>query len=394
MTDLKTLRLSPQELLAIARKETGIAIDDLDLHEPLAVYCNAVATQAELTEEGETLLLGKIKAFLKNRLRMARDFAAHPEIRDQTVTIGAVIFGAPRSGTSKLQKFLAASGDFNFMPLWQGLYPALMTGDRDESPALRIEKAKDWVRWNSARSPSFMAAHPFDAESADEEMFAVEQDFRFYTTSAYAEATTFIEWVLAQPPEKPLLFMKEVLQYLQWQGLAEEGKPWLLKCPAHLGFEPNFLSVFPEAKFLLPHRHPQETSASILGMAQAFRAPFSDKVPNGAFWLRQLPAFMDMHIANRNANSAIKVLDLDYLEVVSEPITAAHRIYKFLGMPLSKNALERVNQWDIDNPKGSHGTHKYSHEEFGLVWTDFIAGYQNYIDWLAQELPKMRADKP
>lgn len=391
MSELKTLRISPRELMEIARKETGIDIDDVDALEPLSRYCDAVATSAQLTEKGETLMLGKLKAFLKNRLRMARDFAAHPEILEQKVTIGPVIYGAPRSGTTKLQKFLAASGDFNFMPLWQGLYPALMTGDRNESPATRIEKAKDWVKWNCEGSPTFMAAHPFEAESADEEMFAVEQSFLFYTLGAYAESSSYAQWLFTQPPEKPIQFLKKVLQYLQWQGFASDSKPWLLKCPAHLGFEPAFLSVFPEAQFLLPHRHPKETSASTLGMSRAFRAPFSEKLPDGAFTLKRVPMFMNMHLANRAKTPNLKVLDLDYLEVVAESLSAARRVYKFLDRPLSDTALARMQQWDIDNPKGTHGTHKYSLEEYNLSWSELEPAYQNYIDWLAVALPTMRA---
>jgi hypothetical protein len=229
-----------------------------------------------------------------------------------------------------------------------------------------------------------MAAHPFEVMGADEEMFAVEQSFRFYSLgAAYADSPSYAEWVFTQPPEKPLQFLKQVLQYLQWQGLASESKPWLLKCPAHLGFEPAFLSVFPDARFLLPHRHPQETSASTLGMARAFRAPFTQKQPDGLFWLTKIPLFMLMHLQHRHNHPNLRVLDLDYLEVVSRSEDAVKKIYPFLGLPLSSGALEGMRQWDQANPKGTHGTHKYSFEDFGLTWAQIQPAYQPYIDWLA-----------
>lgn len=384
MNDMKSLCISPAELMRMARQETAIEMDDPDALEPLTRFCDSAARSAELTEQGETRLLGKLKAFLKNRLRMARDIAAHPEILQQKVTIGPVIYGAPRSGTTKLQKLMAASGDFNAMPLWAGLYPALLSGDRSESPQARMDKGKDWVQWNCDTSPTFMAAHPFEAMSADEEMFAVEQSFCFYTLgAAYAETPAFAEWVFTQPPQKAMLFMKQVLQYLQWQGLASETKPWLLKCPAHLGFEPAFLSVFPEARFLLPHRHPQETSASTLGMSRAFRAPFSNKLPDGLFWLSKIPMFMLMHLEHRKNHPNLRVLDLDYLEVVARSEDAVRKIYAFLDMPLSDTALAAMRQWDMDNPKGTHGSHKYSFEDFGITWEMVAPAYQPYIQWLA-----------
>lgn len=387
--DLRELRISPQELVSTARRETGIDIDDLETFEPLRRYCDSVARSAELTGEGETLLLGKLKAFLKNRLRFLRDIAAHPEILEEKITIGIVIYGLPRAGTSKLQKLLAASGDFNYMKLWQGLYPALLTGDRNESPEKRIAKGKDWVAWNSARSPNFLSAHPFDAESADEEMFAMQQNMLYYPMSAYAECPEYLEWLATQPPEAPLVFLKQILQYLQWQGFASADKPWLLKCPAHMAMEGPFLSIFPDARFVFPHRNPRAQFGSCLGMSQAFRAPFSDKLTDGRQVIKLLAPFIGAHFAVRDQIPDLKVLDLDYLEVVSQPEITARKVYDFWGKPLSDAALARMLEWDASNPQGKHGSNKFTMEDFGLTWEEFEPDYREYSGWLAANKDRM-----
>ena len=387
--DLRSLRIAPQVLVEMAKRETGIDIDDIATFEPLTRFCDSAARSAELTAEGETLLLGKLKAFLKNRLRFLRDIAAHPEILDEQVSIGIVIYGLPRAGTSKLQKLLAASGDFNYMNLWQGLYPALLTGDRNESPDERIRKGKDWVKWNSARSPNFLSAHPFDAESADEEMFAMQQGMLYYPMSAYAECPEYLEWLVTQPPEAPLVFLKQILQYMQWQGYATADKPWLLKCPAHMAMEGIFLSIFPDARFVFPHRNPQNQFGSCLGMSQAFRAPFSDKLTDGRQVIKLLAPFIGAHFAMREQIPDLKVLDLDYLEVVSKPEITARKVYEFWDKPLSDAALARMLDWDARNPQGKHGANKFTMEDFGLNWQEFEPDYREYSEWLATNKARM-----
>jgi hypothetical protein len=49
---------------------------------------------------------------------MQRDFLRHPEIAEQKVNGPLVIMGVARSGTTKLQKLLSQSGDFNFLTFW------------------------------------------------------------------------------------------------------------------------------------------------------------------------------------------------------------------------------------------------------------------------------------
>ena len=93
-------------------------------------------------------------------------------------------------------------------------------------------------------------------------MFAMQQNMLYYPMSAYAECPEYLEWLATQPLETPLVFLKQILQYLQWQGFASADKPWLLKCPAHMAMEGPFLSIFPDARFVFPHRNPRSQFGS------------------------------------------------------------------------------------------------------------------------------------
>lgn len=61
----------------------------------------------------------RLLRLLCNRLRMLRDFRAYPEIDDETIVPPLILSGGARTGSTKLHKLLAATGDFNYMTFWQ-----------------------------------------------------------------------------------------------------------------------------------------------------------------------------------------------------------------------------------------------------------------------------------
>ena len=112
---------------------TGIDLADEEAHEPLTVLLRSLNEESGIDAEGARAYEAKFLRLLANRLRMKRDFARHPEIADQPIKGPLVIMGVARSGTTKLQKVLAASGDFNFLTFWQNFNWASDTGAPGEA---------------------------------------------------------------------------------------------------------------------------------------------------------------------------------------------------------------------------------------------------------------------
>ena len=122
------LRLSVDELMATAREVAGVDLVDDEVVEPLTVLHRALGKErAQLDAEGARAFEQKLLRLLANRLRMKRDVLRHPEIAEQPITGPVIVMGTARSGTTKLQKALAASGDFNFLTFWQAFNWASVT---------------------------------------------------------------------------------------------------------------------------------------------------------------------------------------------------------------------------------------------------------------------------
>ena len=122
------LPLGPDALMALAREQTGITIDDEAAREPLRVLHRSIS------EEGPLFVIG-----------------------------------SARTGTTKTQKCLADTGDFNFLPFWKAYNPALFSGERSESPQARIDEADAYCTWFDRQSPLTKTGHSFETHEPEEE---------------------------------------------------------------------------------------------------------------------------------------------------------------------------------------------------------------------------------
>ena len=202
----------------------------------------------------------------------------------------------------------------------------------------------------------------------------------------YAEMPGYARWLADKPRSIFFTFLRDVLKYQQWQGLAAPGKPWLLKSPNYNGFEPQICDTFPDARFVVAHRSPLETLASMCKLIRCFRqaygAPDADNLPivEGNF------RAMEAHLANRRAHPEIPILDLRFEEIVGALPGAIGRVYAHAGLPLGDAARTRMLAWDTANAMHKHGEFRYSLADAGLdeaLIRERMAGYFAFLDRLA-----------
>lgn len=360
------LALDAEQLLAKARELTGIDLVDHDAVEPLRVMVRSLNEESNLHASGAVAMQDRLLRLLCNRLRLHRDLAGHPEIRDQQVRAPIVICGMGRTGSTKLQKLLAASGDFNWLPYWQSHHPSLFTGSRDESPQPRIDDADRWCRWFDDVSPDTRYGHAMEALEPDEESFLLEGSLRTACFMGWSEIPGYLGWLFTQDLSAQFRTLKLALQYLQWQGLQSPERRWVLKCPLYFGLEPLLQTEFPDVCLVMTHRHPRHTMPSSCRLLECFHQPFAAPIVNAQAVVEGLAMQIDMHVQVREARPDIRFLDVDFRDVVGDPASVLRRVYAFAGVTLTEEALGRVLRWHEANPMHKQGVHKYSLADFGL----------------------------
>jgi hypothetical protein len=379
-----TLQLSVDELLARSREIAGVDIVDHDVVEPLTILHRALSKdRAQLDAEGERAWEQKLLRLLAHRLRMKRDFQRHPEIADQPINGPLVVMGTARSGTTKLQKVLASSGDFNFLSFWQAFNFASVTGEPNERVDGRIAEAQAFCRWFDERSPETKLGHSFEALEPEEEGVLTEASFVTPTFVGFAEIPGYGIWMSGQSPTVELEFLRDALKYLQWQGLASPERPWLLKSPSYTALELEILTVFPEARFVMAHRSPMQTVPSMCKLVGHFRRAYGTSKPDPAVLVEHNAASLESQMEIRREHPDLPLLDVTFEDVVGDLPEVIGRIYAHAGMPLRDEARDRMLDWDAENAMHKHGTFSYSCEEVGLdeeaVRTRF-AGYLELLD--------------
>ncbi|MGV6806387.1 MAG: sulfotransferase family protein, partial [bacterium] len=285
------------------------------------------------------------------------------------------------------QKLLASSGDFNYLTYWKSMNFASWTGVPNESVDGRIAEIEEYEAWYDKASPENKTGHAMETHEPEEEFCILMQSGFDGSYYGFYHVPSFLDWVAKQPPEIKEEYLRDALKYLQWQGLSDPNKRWMLKSPMHNGSEEALLKAFPDATLIMTHREPTSTVPSACKLNTHLKKVFSDRpveYPNTAGFLA---AQMDSHIQFKATHPDIPILDIYYTDVIDDVAATMQRIYDFCHEPLSEASLRRILEWDAANPKNKHGAFKYSPEEFGFTNESIQAQFGEYYEFLKARFP-------
>ena len=81
---------------------------------------------------------------------------------------------------------------------------------------------------------------------------------------------------------------------------------------------------------------------------------------------------------------------LDYKDLIDDPLKQTKNIYKHFNLKLTNETEEAMKQFTKNDPKKSHGTHKYNLSDFSLSLDDLKVEFKEYLDIMAKILPGKR----
>jgi hypothetical protein len=297
-----------------------------------------------------------------------------------------IIEGMPRTGSTKTQKLFANSGDFNWLAMWQASYPSLITGDREESVQPRIDGGLEYEAWLESVSPGMKYCHQFLALEPEEDSWILEHSLISPVFVGFSPVGRYLRWMVQQDLSAQFVFLRDTLKYLQWQGVADGNKRWILKCPMYYGMEPVLLQTFPDAYLLMTHRTPVSALPSGARMLELFHMCFSSAAPDISGYYRGAASGLRRHMRNRAADPSLRVLDLHYLEVVTDPASAIEKVYDFCDVPLTDASRARMLDWDARNPKDAKGKHIYTLEQYNFSEEQIGEDFAEYFEFMEEKV--------
>jgi hypothetical protein len=148
----------------------------------------------------------------------------------------------------------------------------------------------------------------------------------------------------------------------------EPARVSILKCPAYSGMAEAMLEVFPDARLICLSRDPAQVVASSASLVFEQRRIHSDTVDKSAVgpeWLTRT-AERQRHLAKvRASNPEVPAFDLHYRAIGTDWRGTLHRLYRFLGLPLTAEVKGRMERF-LSRAKAHRG-HRYSLEDYGLT---------------------------
>ncbi|MUM19848.1 sulfotransferase [Mycobacterium sp. CBMA271] len=373
-------KLDSQWLRSAACRATGLEwIPDPYLDDALDVLTASLRGDAQLSFLGRKMVQVRLAGMLSTRLRLHKLITLHPEIKDLPVEPPIVIVGLQRTGTTLLHRLLAADPAAGSMSSWEGASPLPHPDQPIDAPDLRIAKAAKDERSLKYLAPQFFAIHSVEAEAPEEDVLLLDFALHSQMPEVMFHVPGYAKWLAAQDMLPTYELHRLLLQVLQWQQ--PRGR-WVLKTPAHLEHLDVLLRVYPGAVVVWTHRDPAQTTASSSSMLAHYQALFSDHVDHhrlARYWLGKNAQIIDRAITVRDEHPA-SFVDVNYSELLDNPIVVAQRVYRAAGRRLSGEAMVAMQASLRENRQHKHGEHKYSLEQFGLTTAEVDTAYQRYID--------------
>ncbi len=351
----------------------------------LEMLCNSLKEEAQLNDIGKLAQHARITGILVNRLRFEKDLNNYPEIKNEDILGPVVIVGLPRTGSTMMHRLLSSDSRNTSMIWWEGRNPSRFPSESRGKPIERIKAGKNEVEELLQASPDLMRIHPMDAMAPDEEILLLEHTFYSTVPESFMYVPSYSLWIEDQDHSTAYEYLKLLLQYLQWQNLNRSKKIWVLKTPHHMGYVDIILKVFPNARIIQTHRNPIDTIPSYCSMVTTLAAPLSDQLDPrliGQYWEQKLARVM-LHCMNIANEIPSRFLDINYLDLIKDPLLQMKKVYNFLDLELNQKAFNEMKNWIGQNQQHKHGHHEYSSSNYGLdnqiIQKDFLDYINRYI---------------
>src|SRR5256714_12486522 len=373
--------LLPDEVVAEACEKTGL--DDFgpaDFREGHAVLCSSIDDEARLNELGKLAVRDTVVNSLANRLRVFDWIRRHPEVSRERIESPIVVIGMFRAGTTFLSQLLDQDPHNRALLRWEAADSAPPPSHANFRSGPRVDAARLGNDMLEELNPRMKAIHHEDAAGATECIAIMSQDFKSLSWEAITNVPAYSRWLLATDQRSAYEYHRLTLQVLQSGGVRGQ---WTLKSPHHAIALDALTAVYPDARLVLLHSDPVVLSASVCSLISTLSGTFSD-ADHTAYVAEHWPAMLEESVrrieAFRAAHPEHPIVDVQYADLVRDPIPTVEDLYAACGEELDAGAREAMAAYVNAHPKTEFGTHGYDLAEFGLDGGELAERFAGYVD--------------
>ncbi len=364
-----------------ACRATGL--DDFgppDFRDGLTILCESIEAEARLNPLGELAVRDTIVSALAARLRVFDWVSRHREVTDERIDAPIIVIGMFRAGTTFLSRLLDQDPGNRALLRWEAGDPVPPPTRSDHRVGPRVDASQLANDMLEQLNPSMRAIHHEDADGPTECIAVMSQDFKSLTWEAITNVPGYSRWLLDTDQRSAYEYHRAVLQILQSGGV--RGR-WTLKSPHHAIALDALTAVYPDARLVLLHRDPAVLCASVCSLISTLSGTFSDADHRpyiAEHWTAMLEESVRRIDTFRDAHPDHPILDVQYADLVGDPLGTVATIYEASGAELDAAARNALSAYVEAHPKGSLGAHHYDLAEFGLQADAIRERFAGYVE--------------
>jgi hypothetical protein len=369
------LRLAEEELLETVSNR--LELDDFgDSYFMAGFRCliESIQNDTELSFLGALLQRLLIEKALENRLRFVEFKKRNPAIFKKNLIPPIIIMGLPRSGTTFLHRLMSQDPRNRGLYLWELIRHVPPPGKVD---LRRIIAKAEYQTFKKVSIP-LDHIHVIRDNEYEECMWLLSTTFHSGSYYVMAPVYSYAIWCSRVNRFKTY---KEYLQFLKIFQAETPGKRLTLKAPVHTGSLMELRKLIPDAIIIQTHRNPLEvynSSNSLIYWAHSNVVKKMDVKKMAEFNLNLLGNEIDRNLEARKTNG-IKVHDVFYEELLSDPLLVAQKIYHAHGIELNEQTKRKMKAFVRKNPQHKHGNHNYCFDDFGVKKNKVVERFEEYM---------------
>lgn len=363
--------LSPEAVLEEASLRARNLTDtgDEQFLEGLNRLSESLEEEARLNPIGRMIARERAVLSTVNRLNYIEDRKAHPEIAQEKIVAPVVVVGMPRTGSTILHDILAQDPDSRAPLTWETMFPSPPPEPETFENDPRIEACDATFPGVDLQIPAFKAMHPMGARLSQECVTTMADTMVSPLFHNQFRVPSYQDWVDHEADyEKVYEFHESQLQHLGWKVMRDR---WVLKTGAHMWGLEHLLARYPDARIVFTHRDPVKSMTSYASLTSLVRSMGSDEVDPIEIaddWTARIKTMLERSIQVRDGKNhpQAQFFEMHFQDFVADQFGVVEKIYDAFGLPLTGQAADRMKVFIADNPKGKHGIHRYSPEEYGV----------------------------
>ena len=156
-------------------------------------------------------------------------------------------------------------------------------------------------------------------------------------------------------------------------------KRWVLKNPSHLFALDAVFATYPDALVIQCHRPAETILASMCSLAQHTTEGWSNTFVGATIGQDSLETWsrgLELFNAERAKHDSAQFYDMDYFDLISEPVRTVEAIYRHFGIEMTDEARAAMHASDEESKQGPRAPkHTYSLEDYGLTEQQVLAAF-------------------